>query len=407
MSKLADGMQQKNISSNEKLRRSALAEYAIFKSGEDKDYDQLTFLAAQICEVPVAKISIIGKNNIWYKSVYGTQQAENQRENSFCERTIYADEEIFIINSNDHPEFFENAKPIYDRKFHFYAGVPLLNSNGHAIAVFCIFDTKIRKLDEDQKKALLALANQSLNLFESRKQKTKLQHVQRKLKQKYKDLEKFASLVSHDIKSPLANIISLTELLKDENKEKLDEQSRQYLDFLVESSYSLRNYVDGILSFYRSDHILEKDFEDVHLPTLLKKITDLYSLEENVEITYPDSGHLKNINKAALSQVFMNLISNALKYNNKEIRKVDITFKTTETYYCFAVSDNGNGINKNDIEKIFELFATLDAKDRHGNPGSGIGLATVKKHIDQMQGSIDVISEKNQGTTFKFKIKRP
>jgi signal transduction histidine kinase len=400
-------MQQEYVSSNEKLRRAALAEYAIFKSGEDKDYDQLTFLAAKICQTPVATISIIGKNDIWYKSAYGAQLEEIPRENSFCERTIYADEKIFIINSRDHSEFFRNAKEIYDREFHFYAGVPLLNPQGHAIAVFCIFDTHIRNLDEDQKKALLALANQSLNLFESRKQRTKLQHVQRKLKQKYKDLEKFASLVSHDIKSPLANIISLTELLKDENKEKLDEQSRQYLDFLVESSYSLRNYVDGILSFYRSDHILEKDFEDVHLPALLKKITDLYSLDENVQITYPDYGHLKNVNKAALSQVFMNLISNALKYNNKDVRKVDISFKTTETYYCFSVSDNGNGMNTNDTGKIFQLFSTLDAKDREGNPGSGIGLATVKKHIDQMQGSIDVISEKGKGSTFKFKIKRP
>ena len=400
-------MQQKNISSKEKLRRSALAEYAIFNSGEDKDYDQLTFLASKICQVPVAKISIIGKTKIWYKSVYGVQQDEISRKNSFCEHSIWSGEEIFTINSKDNPDLFAEAKAVYDCDYHFYAGVPLLNPNGHAIAVFCIFDTKIRELDEIQKKSLLALASQTMNLFEARKHKTKLQHIQRKLKQKYKELEKFTSLVSHDIKSPLANIISLTELLKDENKENLDEQSRQYLDFLVESSYSLRNYVDGILKFYRSDHILEKDFEDVHLPSLLKKISDLYSLEKNVEITYPNEGHLKNANKAALSQVFMNLISNALKYNNNDLRKVDITYKTTDNYYCFAVSDNGDGIKKGDVEKIFRLFTTLDTKDRDGNHGSGIGLATVKKHIEQMQGSIEVISEKGEGSTFKFKIKRP
>ncbi|SKB33932.1 hypothetical protein SAMN05660776_0534 [Salegentibacter holothuriorum] len=399
-------MQQKYISSKEKARRGALAEYAIFKSGEDKDYDQLTYLGAKICQAPVAKISIIGKNKVWYKSVFGTPQDEIFRKNSFCEHTIWAEEEIFIINSRDQPEFFEQAKELYSCEYHFYAGVPLLNENGHAIAVFCVFDTKIRNLDQDQKKSLIALANQCMNLFESRKHKTKLQHIQRKLKQKYKELEKFASLVSHDIKSPLANIISLTELLKEENKETLDEQSRQYLDFLVESSYSLRNYVDGILKFYRSDHILEKDFEDVHLPSLLKKISDLYSLEENVEITYPDKGHLKNINKAALTQVFMNLINNALKYNNKSLRKVAITYKETDSYYCFAITDNGNGIENDNIEKIFKLFTTLDAQDRYGNHGSGIGLATVKKHIEQMQGTIDVISEKGVGSTFKFKIKR-
>ena len=389
-------MQEKNISSKEKLRRAALAEYAIFNSGEDKDYNQLSFLAAKMCQVPVAKISIIGKNKIWYKSVYGTTKDEISRKNAFCEHTIWAGKEIFIINSKDQPEFFEKASDLYSQEYHFYAGVPLLNENGHAIAVFSIFDTKIRSLNQVEKASLLALANQCMNLFESRKHKTKLQHIQRKLKQKYKELEKFASLVSHDIKSPLANIISLTELLKEENKENLDEHSNQYLDFLVESSYSLRNYVDGILKFYRSDHILEKDFEDVHLPSLLKKIVDLYSWDENVEFTYPDKGLLKNINKAALTQVFMNLINNALKYNAKSIRKVDITFKTTATHYCFAVSDNGNGIKKEDINKIFKLFTTLDAQDRDGNPGSGIGLATVKKHIDQMQGSIEVISEKGR-----------
>ncbi|MBI6118944.1 GAF domain-containing sensor histidine kinase [Salegentibacter maritimus] len=400
-------MQQHYISSKEKSRRAALAEYAIFNSGEDKDYDQLTFLAAQICRVPVAKISIIGKNKIWYKSIYGAQQDRISRENTFCEHTIWAEKKILIINSKDQPIIFEKAKAIYSQEYHFYAGVPLLSENGHAIAVFCIFDTEIRSLDQVQKKSLLALANQCMNLFESRKQKTKLQHIQRKLKQKYKELEKFASLVSHDIKSPLANIISLTELLKEENKKNLDEQSKQYLDFLVESSYSLRNYVDGILKFYRSDHILEKDFEDVHLPGLLKKITDLYSWNEKVEFTYPDSGLLKNVNKAALTQVFMNLINNALKYNSKTIRKVDIGFETTDTHYCFSVSDNGNGIEKENFKKIFKLFTTLDVKDRDGNPGSGIGLATVKKHIEQMQGNIDVISKKGKGSTFKFKIKRP
>ena len=118
-------MQQKKISSNERIRRAALAEYAIFKSGEDKDYDQLTFLAAKICQVPVAKISIIGKNNIWYKSAYGTQLAELPRENALCEHSIHTSEEIFIINSGEHPGLFENARNIYDREYHFYAGVPL------------------------------------------------------------------------------------------------------------------------------------------------------------------------------------------------------------------------------------------------------------------------------------------
>lgn len=399
-------MRPNTISFSEKQRLAALAQYAIFKSEPDKDYTQLTFLAAEICKVPVAKISIVAKDEIWHKAVYGTSNVVLPRKNTFCELSIYAEEDILILNQPDDEDIFEKARGIYDRDYKFYAGVPLVNDQGHAIAVFCIFDIQPRVLTSNQVKALKALASQCLNLFEFRKQKNKLRQVQKNLRQKYKELEKFASLVSHDLKSPLANIISLTELLKNENEEKFDNETREYLNFLVESSYSLRNYVDGILSFYRSDYILEKDHENVDLPQLLKPIVELYDVSEDIEISYPEKGTLHNVNKAALSQVFMNLISNSLKYNNSDKRKVVINFKETDTYYQFEVKDNGNGIPPEKIDKIFDLFATLDVNDRYGNPGSGIGLATVKKHIENMQGKIEVESQPGRGSNFKFRIKR-
>ena len=391
---------------NEKLRRAALAEYAIVRSGPDRDYDELTSLAAQICQVPAAHVGIIGKRKIWFKSEYGTFLSEIPRESSFCEQAIRSDRDILVYNSDYNPEIFKNVRKLYGQDFKFFAGIPLVNPYGHAIAVFSIFDTRPRELSEDQERALKALANQTMNLFEFRKQNNKLQHVQRKLKQKYAELERFASLVSHDIKSPLANIISLTELLRAENEGKFSEETDEYLNFLVESSYSLRNYVDGILSFYRSDHVFEKDYENVNLHQLLKRIADLYKPAADIEITYPESGTLKNVNRNALTQVFMNLISNALKYNNKKLRKVEIGFRESEECYCFTVKDNGNGIAKEHMSKIFNLFTTLDTTDRNGNPGSGIGLATVKKHIENMHGRIEVESEPGVGSTFKFKIKR-
>lgn len=399
-------MQQKQISFNEKLRRAALAQYAIFKSGPDKDYDQLTFLAAEICEVPVAKINIIGKEEVWNKSVYGSKIYSVPRNNSFCEESINSGEEIFILNKPQNPEIFARAEGIYDKDYQFFAGVPLLNKQGYAIAIFSVFDTRPRELKPNQIKSLKALANQSMKLFEARKQTIKLHHVQRSLKQKYRELEKFASLVSHDIKSPLANIISLTELLKAENENKFNEETKEYLNFLVDSSYSLRNYVDGILNFYRSDHILEKDYEDVDLRELLKGVVDLYAISEDIVIHYPKEGKLHNVNKAALTQVFMNLISNSLKYNKKDLRKVEIRFRESDRYYHFEVEDNGDGIPPEKIEKAFELFTTLEVNDRYGNPGTGIGLATVKKHIENMQGKIEVESTPGKGSNFKFRIKR-
>ncbi|APG59668.1 sensor histidine kinase [Christiangramia salexigens] len=399
-------MQQKLVPFDEKLRRVALKEYAILNSGPDDDYDNLTFLAATICNVPVARISIIDKDQIWNKSGYGTYNSVLSRKNSFCDKAIQEDLPILILKRSENPEVFEKARGIYHREYSFYAGVPLHSSQGYPIAVFCIFDTEEKDLSDQQIKSLKALAGQTLNLFEFRKQKNKLYQVQNKLKEKYRELEKFASIVSHDIKSPLANIISLSELLKDENKGKFDKDTEQYLEFLVESSYSLRNYVDGILSFYRSDHVLEKDNVNVDLHKVLKGIIDLYQVSKDIEITYPNEVSLQNVNKAALTQVFLNLISNALKYNDKEVRKVDISFSKDEDFYYFEVKDNGKGIPKEKSRDIFELFTTLDVADREGNLGSGIGLATVKKLIESMGGTIEVESELNSGSNFKFRIKR-
>lgn len=399
-------MQHKLVPFNEKLRQAALKEYNILDTGPDEDYDNLTFLAATISECPVAKISIVDNDRIWNKSVYGARVEEIIRKNSFCDEAIHSETPMLILKRSENPDIFRRARGIYHKEFSFYAGVPLHNPQGHTIAVFCIFDTEEKDLSEKQRRSLMALAKQTMNLFEFRKQRKKLYEVQSKLKEKYRELEKFASLVSHDLKSPLANIISLSELLKDENEGKFDADTEQYLQFLVESSYSLRNYVDGILSFYRSDHVMEKDYTDVDLRKMLKGIVDLYQVADDIKITYPDDVLLHNVNKAALTQVFMNLISNALKYNDKDQRRVDISFSKNEEFYFFEVRDNGKGIPKEKFNEIFDLFTTLDTVDREGSLGSGIGLATVKKLIESMGGSISLESELGEGSNFKFSIKR-
>ncbi|MCM4157434.1 GAF domain-containing sensor histidine kinase [Gramella sp. AN32] len=399
-------MPHKTVPFNEKLRLAALKEYAILNSGPDQDYDSLTFLAAKLCNAPVSKISIVDSERIWNKSTYGAQISEIYRKNSFCDYAIHSDKDIVILKKSQNKGIFDRAKGIYDREFSFYAGVPLHSHQGHAIGVLCVFDTEERDIDENQKKGLKALADQTLNLFEFRKQKRKLYKVQNKLKEKYGELEKFSSLVSHDIKSPLANIISLSELLREENRGKFDEDSEQYLEFLVDASYTLRNYVDGILGFYRSDHVLERDHENVNLKKLLKGIADLFQVADDIEINYPDDVMLHNVNKAALTQIFMNLIGNALKYNDKETRIVNVEFSKDAEFYNFKVTDNGMGIPQEKFDQIFELFSTLDNTDRDGNVGSGIGLATVKKLVESLDGSISIESNPGKGSSFNFSIRR-
>lgn len=392
-------------SSNEKLRLSILEEYNLSRT-PDEEYDQITFLTATVCNAPAAYLGIIDAKSVWFKSSYGLETKEIKKEMSFSTAALQAKEDVFTVHYSTSPDLFERTADIFQQKFRFYAGVVLWDSQGFPIAILGILDTTERDLEEHQIKALRALSSQSMKLIEFSKQNFQFQKIQTQLKQKYRELEKFANLVSHDIKSPLANIISLTELLKEENKDKFDEETAQYLDYLVESSYSLRNYVDGILSFYRSEHILEKDYENVDLSQILREIASLYEVADDVVITYPESTILHHVNKSALTQVFLNLISNGLKYNKKDIRTIEVRFKKEDHLYVFEVIDNGEGIPEESATKIFDLFTTLDTTDRHGNPGSGIGLATVKKLVNNMGGEITVSSTPGVGSNFRFTVQR-
>jgi len=397
---------ERKILLDKKIGETFLKDYNITTAIPDKDYDQLTFLTASICKVPVAFLSIVDRNGVWLKSGYGINIEEIKRDTSFAHAVLNSGKDIYSINYAEDPDIFHNSKKEFGKDFKFYTGLTIKNLQGYSIAILNVLDTKERSLEEFQIKGLHALVNQIELLFEYRKQNLIFQQVQKKLKHKYRELEKFTSLVSHDIKSPLANIISLTELLKEENKDKFDDETNQYLNYLVESSYTLRNYVDGILSFYRSDHFMEKDYENIDLNKILKGIAQLYEISDDIEINYPNTGMLHNVNKVALTQVFLNLISNGLKYNRKKIRRIDIRFKETENFYLFEVLDNGEGFLAEDSSKIFELFKTLETTDREGNPGSGIGLATVKKLVISMGGDIKAESTPGIGSNFKFKIKR-
>ncbi len=397
---------ERNYASNENLRAFVLESYNLTKFTNNPDFDEITHLIASICKVPVSSLSIIYPSKIKFISQFGMEVDERDRENSFSQATFSSGKRIFTLNYNDAPSLFDDAEKTLGKKFSFYAGVLLKDPSGYPLGALNILDTQERQLEDNQIHALKVLANQSMKLIEFRKQKHQFQVVQNKLKQKYEELEKFASLVSHDIKSPLANIISLTELLREENVGKLDEETVQYLNYLVESSYALRNYVDGILSFYRSDHILDKDNENVDLHQLLQGIAKLYDVSEDVIIEYPREANLKNVNKAALTQVFLNLISNGLKYNNKPVRKIEIEFEDQDPFYFFKIIDNGEGFPEDQADKIFELFSTLDTVDRDGNPGSGIGLATVQKLVKSMGGSIKVESTPGKGSSFSFTIQR-
>ena len=377
-------------------------EYSILKSAPNKEFSDILYLCAHSCGAQNAALMIVEKGKSWVKTAYNLSKEEVPKEDVFW-RATYQQKGVLAVKDINKDERFQEVQNPWISSF---IGVPLITKNGDTLGIIGVFNEKQIELSEPQIKSLHILAKQVINLVTFIKQNNQYLRVQHQLEQKYRDLEKFASVVSHDLKSPLANIISLTDLLREENQGNFNDDTREYINYLSQASHSLRSYVDGLLIFYRTEHLLDKEEEDFELEGFFKQLTNLYTVNPKVIISYPTRGRLEQVNKSALSQIFMNLISNAIKYNYKEVCHVDIRFEPGENYYHFEVKDNGNGIPSDKFQEIFELFTTLDQNDREGNPGSGIGLATVKKLLEHMGGDIKISSEPGIGSNFKFKIKR-
>ncbi|WP_298316588.1 GAF domain-containing sensor histidine kinase [uncultured Aquimarina sp.] len=391
---------------NEKYRQIALEKYGLLDTLPEESYDNITSIISYICDVPISLIALIDKDRNFLKSHYGVPFNESPREISFCGHAINSDDPLTIITDSRKDERFKGNPLVDEHQAIFYAGAQLIDSDGFKLGTLCVYDTKPRELTSEQKDALLAMSKQVVNLFEQRYQNLRLTQLSDKLEKRNEDLKKFASVVSHDLKSPLANIISLTELLEDGNKDKLNEESLQYLEYLKTSSYSLRDYIDGILKFYKSDDIIKDGKTEIQINHLLEELKRITDSEHKVRFNISSDVQLISANETALMQILINLITNAIKYNSKPEIIIDIVITEEESFYNFVVKDNGDGIPKNFLDKIFDLFTVVGVEDRDGNVGTGIGLATVKKIVRNLGGAISVTSTEQVGSTFTFSISK-
>lgn len=394
-----------SIPYNERKRQKAVESYGLLDTEEEEKYDNITSIISQICDAPIALITLLDKERNFLKSHLGVPFNESPRNISFCGHTINEDNPMMIVEDARKDDRFHDNPLVKDYNAIFYAGVSLVNKDGYKLGTLCVYDHKPRTLNTEQKNVLQSLAKQVVMLFEQRIQNDELRLLRDSLERKNKNLEKFAAVVSHDLKSPVNNIISLTDLLKEENQE-LSEDSLMYIEYLQQSSASLRNYIDGVLSFYKSDELFGLDKKTVKIQQLIEDCKHIVDANNQVNIRLDSTIETIFINESAIKQVLINLLTNAIKYNDKDVVKIQLRCSEDEDYYYWTIKDNGIGIPEDSLSKIFDLFEKVGGVDRFGNQGNGIGLATTKKILTTLGGTINATSVLGEGTTFTFTIEK-
>ena len=398
------------LPANEAKRLKALKELKIIDTVPEKEFDDISELASYVSNSPIALITFIEEERQWFKSRIGIDMCESSRDLSFCGHAILKPQDITIIEDARLDERFK-GNPLTQSKdapIIFYAGVPLTDKYGNALGTLCIIDHEPKKLNEHQIKALKTLAQQVVKLLELRVRNDYLEETEKTLRERNELLKNFAGVVSHDMKMPLANMIVTSDLLKEKYSAHLDEKAHEYLKYLKQSSLTLSDYITKILAHYETDKLSPREEEDqFDIHHLLEEIVDLLNITEDCEINFPENNLDLICNRVALEQILLNLLSNSLKYNDKEKILIDISCEEQKDVYYFTVNDNGMGIPQDKQKDIFELFATIDQIDRNGNRGNGIGLSTVQKLVNSLGGEIQVKSIIGKSTSFTFSIEKP
>ncbi len=220
-------------------------------------------------------------------------------------------------------------------------------------------------------------------------------------------LENFAYMASHDLRSPLQTMIGFTNLLEQSLSGKLSEEEASFFEFINSSISNMQALIKDLLAYSIVDAEKQKP-EEIQLHLLLKTIqSELGKVikETQAIIEVQDIPKIISADKIKLKQLLQNLITNGIKFTQNDTQpKVAIACKELDAYWQFSIRDNGIGIAKEFQKKIFLIFRRLHPRDEY--EGTGIGLALCKKLVEQHQGRIWLDSEPGKGSTFFFTIKK-
>ncbi len=259
------------------------------------------------------------------------------------------------------------------------------------------------EVEENEKGEAVKMRGTAQDVTQIKKAEEKLNKLNNELSASNKELEQFAYVASHDLQEPLRMVSSFMKLLIKRTEGQLDETTQQYIHFAVGGAERMKSLIQALLEYSRVGTNKE-DFSDVDLNEVMQYTTRV--LEEDIRkkqaVITMNPMPIITANKILISQLFVNLISNALKFHGDKEPKIEVGFTENAEQWTFYVKDNGIGIEAKDMDRIFIIFQRLHSKN--GYPGTGIGLSVCKKIVEIHKGKIWVESEPGNGSTFYFSL---
>lgn len=391
------------IPKNETKRLDKLRSLDILDTLEEEAYDDLTFLAAKICQTPISLVSLVDDSRQWFKSHFGVEARETPREQAFCGHTINQDHVLIVENTKLDYRFKDNPLVTGPPSIRFYAGAPLILEKNIRIGTLCVIDTKPRILSDEQKESLEALSRQVIAQLNLR---LKLKEMRALDKAK----DEFLSVVSHELRTPVTSLYGSLKILERESNN-IDTSVQPMVDIAVRNSEQLLKIVNDILDLATMEagklNVINStvDLLDVAKNSLELNQTYInkFGCVAELKSTNEEMPILVNGDKQRLLQVVTNLISNAAKFSNKK-GKIIVSLHVEDGVVEFGVTDFGIGIALTDQEKLFKKFQQLGFDKNQHHQGTGLGLNITKHILEAHHSLIEFESLPGERTKFFFKL---
>jgi len=401
---------------NEPERLAALLGCGVLDTAADDAFDDLTRLAARLCDTPIALVSLVDEHRQWFKSRVGLDATETPRSQAFCGYTILGDRPLVITDAARDPRTADNPLVTEQPGIGFYAGVPLRLDSGHALGSLCVIDVRPRDISPRQIDDLTALGLQAARQLELHRTIRLLDDATERANAANLAKSRFLANMSHEIRTPLTAVLGYADILAEDPAVADDPpRVREALGTIRRNGHHLLALINDILEVGRIESG-RLDTERVRTdPAALaaEAAADLdhaardagTDLRIEYETPVPDA---VESDPTRLRQVLVNLLANAVKFTERGRVTLRIAYHPPAALR-FTVTDTGIGMSPDQLEAVrrFEPFTQADRGTRRLYGGTGLGLSISCRIAQALGGDLRIDSQRGEGTTVVFTTAAP
>ncbi|WP_433307094.1 GAF domain-containing sensor histidine kinase [Actinoplanes sp. CA-030573] len=392
-----------DIAAAEGRRLAALHRYEVLDSAPEADFDDIALLAAQLCRTPSAAITLVTSDRQWPKSAIGFEGCDISREHSFCAHAMRGTEVMQVPDTLLDPRFRTNPLVTGEPYLRFYAGAPLVTSDGEPLGSLCVLDHEPRLLNPAECAGLRTLAKHVMAQLELRQYARGLDRANERLRDADRVKDEFISRITHELRTPLTSINGYLEVLGDVPPQ----DGHEFLARIRRNSDRLMALVDDMLLAAQAGQsalVLRRTVIDLaELARAAVARNEVLAAGRGLRL-WADAPEPVPVHadEQRLGQALERLVLNAVKFTPRGDIRVRTAALGDEA--LLEVRDTGIGIGPADRERVLAPFRRTADAERHEVQGAGLGLSIVKAIVDAHGGALAIESDPGRGAAVSIRL---